>query len=348
MFHGKEGAQNLKIGYLMTVIDLKVGYSCNDACIHCVVDDFRDALKNKHMKQDKTFAEIAQEMRSARERGDTLVITGGEPTIRSDFWDIVQLAKELDYNIMLQSNGRAFSDWAFAQNLNNYRGIFNFCIALHGPTATVHDKITQRNGSFAETVQGLRNIHKLGFSFSGKIVISLQNFRLLPEIADKFAELQAESIDIAFPHAQGRASKMWELVVPRYKDVSPFVKEAARRLQQKHVNVRLETFPYCTVSGYEHLVGEIFQQTQAYSEINQYGSNFGASNWSELRPTIKEKFPPCLSCRFRLVCEGPWNEYAYRYGGEEFKPVYGERVSDVRSIGSQNFRHQFNDISSLI
>ncbi|MGM9991666.1 MAG: radical SAM protein [Candidatus Bruticola sp.] len=332
----------------MTVIDLKVGYSCNDACIHCVVDDFRDALKNKHMKQDKTFAEIAEEMRSARERGDTLVITGGEPTIRSDFWDIIELARSLNYKIMLQSNGRAFSNWEFAQNLNNYRDIFNFCIALHGPTAEIHDTITQRKGSFAETIQGLRNIHQLGFNFNGKIVISRQNFRVLPDIADRFAELQASSIDIAFPHAQGRASKMWDLVVPRYKEVIPFVKEAAKRLLQKHIDVRLETFPYCTVSGYEHLVSEIYQQTQAYAEINQYGSDSGASNWSQLRPTIKEKFLPCLSCRFRLVCEGPWNEYAYRYGGEEFKPVYGERIGDVRLIASQNFRKQFSDINSLI
>ncbi len=332
----------------MTVIDLKVGYSCNDACIHCVVDDFRDALRNKHMKQDKTFTEIAQEMREARERGDILVITGGEPTIRPDFWDIVKLAKQLGYKIMLQSNGRAFAKADFAQHLIDCRGIINFCIALHGPNAQIHDRITQRDGSYEETIQGLKNIHQLGFNFGGKIVISRQNFQVLPTIAERFAQLQASSVDIAFPHAQGRASKMWEQVVPRYKEISDYVKQAAQYLLNKKINVRLETFPFCTIPGYENLVSEIFQQTQAYAEINQYGSDYGASNWSELRPKIKEKFAPCLSCRFNLICEGPWNEYANRYGGGEFKPVYGERVNDVRQVANLNFRNQFVLAGKLI
>ena len=333
---------------IMTVIDLKVGYSCNDACIHCVVDDFRDALRNKHMKQDKTFTEIAQEMRSARTRGDLLVITGGEPTIRQDFWDIVKLAKQLKYNIMLQSNGRAFANWEFAKHLTEYSDIFNFCIALHGPNAQIHERITQRTGSYEETVQGLKNICKLGFSYSGKIVISRQNFQVLVEIAEKFVQLQAASVDIAFPHAQGRASKMWEQVVPRYKEVSKYVRQAAQYLLNQKTNVRLETFPFCTVPGYENLVSEVFQQTQAYAEINQYGSDYGASNWSELRPRIKEKFAPCLSCRFNLICEGPWNEYAYRYGGEEFKPIYGERIRDVRQVADLSFLRQFANSGKLI
>lgn len=325
----------------MTVIDLKVGYSCNDACIHCVVDDFRDALRNKHMKQDKTFTEIAQEMREARSRGDLLVITGGEPTIRADFWEIVELAKQLQYKIMLQSNGRAFAKESFTKHLDNYRGLINFCIALHGPNAEIHDRITQRPGSYVETIQGLQNIHKMNFNFGGKIVISRQNFQVLPSIAEKFASLHAFSVDIAFPHAQGRASKMWEQVVPRYKEISEQVRKSAQYLLDQNINVRLETFPFCTVPGYENLVSEIFQQTQAYAEINQYGSDYGASNWSELRPQIKEKFAPCLSCRFNLICEGPWNEYAQRYGGEEFRPIYGERINDVRQVADQSFRHQF-------
>ena len=332
----------------MTVIDLKVGYSCNDACIHCVVDDFRDALRNKHMKQDKTFTEIAQEMREARNRGDLLVITGGEPTIRTDFWDIVELAKQLQYKIMLQSNGRAFAKADFAEHLDAYRGLINFCIALHGPNAEIHDRITQRSGSYAETIQGLQNIHKMGFHFGGKIVISRQNFQVLLAIAEKFALLHAYSVDIAFPHAQGRASKMWEQVVPRYKEISSQVKQAAQYLLNKKIAVRLETFPFCTVPGCENLVSEIFQQTQAYAEINQYGSDSGASNWSELRPQIKEKFAPCLSCRFNLICEGPWNEYAQRYGGEEFRPIYGERINDVRQVADQSFRNQFALASRLV
>ena len=50
-----------------------------------VVDDFRDALQHSGRRQDKTFEEIQAELTDARTRGDQVVITGGEPTIRKDF-----------------------------------------------------------------------------------------------------------------------------------------------------------------------------------------------------------------------------------------------------------------------
>ncbi|MBQ7502056.1 radical SAM protein [bacterium] len=327
----------------MATIDLKVGYSCNDACIHCVVDDFRDSLKEKHLKQDKSLAEITEEMTAARCRGDLLVVTGGEPTIRPDFWEILTCAKELGYRIMLQSNGRAFSKYEFAEKLKDFRSIISFCIALHGHTAEIHDTVTQRPGSFAETVQGLKNIHSLGFVFGNKIVISKYNYAILPQLCEKLAELHSSRADIAYPHAVGRAGKFWEKVVPAYSDIAPFVARAVKVLENAGISIGLETFPFCMAEGGEQYIGELQQQMQTYAEINQYGSDAGIENWSKLRLSIKRKFPRCRGCRFNLLCEGPWSEYALKCGGEEFKPVYGERCGDVRHVMSGKHRIEFQE-----
>ena len=173
------------------------------------------------------------------------------------FTYIVELAKQLQYKIMLQSNGRAFAKADFAEHLDAYRGLINFCIALHGPNAEIHDRITQRSGSYAETIQGLQNIHKMGFHFGGKIVISRQNFQVLLAIAEKFALLHASSVDIAFPHAQGRASKMWEQVVPRYKEISSQVKQAAQYLLNKKIAALFETINDDRYAGFYDLPANI-------------------------------------------------------------------------------------------
>ncbi len=327
-------------------IDLKVGYSCNDACVHCVVDDFRDALQHSGRRQDKTFEEIQAELTDARTRGDQVVITGGEPTIRKDFKEILRFARQLGFEILIQSNGRGFSNPDLAEEAARLGGI-SYCIALHGPNAEVHDAVTTRPGSFAETVQGITNLVRLEQCVTSKVVLSRLNYEVLPQTVERLIELGSCHVSIAFPHAQGRARKLWDQVVPRYRDVVPFLHQALDRLRAAGRGADAETFLFCHMEGYEGHVTEIGQQLEDYVELNQYGSDRGVENWSNIRLQIKEKFPPCLSCRFYPVCEGPWNEYADAYGGEEFLPVAGQRVQHVREIVDGSFRREFPLLADL-
>ncbi len=327
-------------------IDLKVGYSCNDACIHCVVDDFRDILRDTGRPQDKTTQEILTELADARSRGNQVVVTGGEPTIRKDLREILRYARELGYEIMIQSNGRGFKDPDLVAECARLGGI-SYCIALHGPGPDIHDAVTTRPGSYAETVQGITNLVQSGQYVTSKIVLSRLNFAALPDTVSRLIELGVRHVSIAFPHAQGRAMKMWDSVVPRYRDVVPYLHQALDRLHAAGCTGDSESFLFCHMEGYEHTITEIGQQLEEYVEINQYGSDRGAENWSRVRLEIKEKFPQCPTCRFFRVCEGPWNEYSRFFGGEEFVPVLGQRVRHVREILDGSFRREFPLLTEL-
>ena len=324
----------------MTRVDIKLGYSCNDACVHCVVDDFRDALRSSGMRQDKTTEQYRRELSESRVRADQVVITGGEPTIRSDLVELLAYAHDLGYHIMIQSNGRRFSDAAFADLVTGTAPIA-YCIALHGPTPTIHDAITRRPGSFDETVAGFRNLIARRQKIMAKVVISQFNYRVLRDTIRFLLDLGVPNVSIAFPHAQGTARKMWEAVVPRYRDVVPFLHQALDEIVQARVDADAETFMYCHMEGYERFISENSQQLEEYAELRQYGGNVEIQDWSRVRLQIKEKFPQCGSCRFNPVCEGPWDEYAHRYGGEEFTPVPGRRVQHVREILDGSFRREF-------
>lgn len=330
----------------MPRIDLKVGYSCNDACIHCVVDDFRDKLRHTRRRQDKTTEDLKAELSDARTRGDELVVTGGEPTIRKDLLEILQHARGLGFKILIQTNGRGFADPELARQVAAL-GEVSYCIALHGPGPEIHDAVTMRPGSYAETVQGISNLVSLGEKVYSKVVLSQRNFALLPETCQRLVELGVSHVSIAFPHALGRARKLWDEVVPRYRDVLPFVHRALDLLRAAGRTADAETFVYCHMEGYESHVTEIMQQLEDYVELNQYGSDRGVENWSRVRWEIKTKFPQCRSCRFDPVCEGPWTEYAEAFGGEEFVPVAGRRVRHVREILDGSFRNEFPLLADL-
>lgn len=321
-------------------IDLKVGYSCNDACLHCVVDDFRDALRHKSQNQDKTLQEIKAEMENARSRGDRLVVTGGEPTIRPDFVEIIRYARELGYSVIVQTNGRRLSNPKLVDELAHFDKV-SYCIALHGPQAAIHDAITQRPGSFDETVQGFKNLYQRGLPYTNKIVLSRLNYQVLPELCQFIIDLPATAVNIAFPHAQGRARKLWDQVVPRYEDVAPYVHRALGILIRAGIGASTESMPFCLMEGYEPCVAEMYQQLSDYVEINQYGSDSGIQNWSVVRRQIKSKFRQCLYCRFNAVCEGPWNEYPQVQGVAEFRPLPGHPVTTPHQVLQQHSHYEF-------
>ena len=144
----------------MSRADIKLGYSCNNECVHCVISDFRDKILREGMPEDISAEDYRKELLDSRKRADRVVFTGGEPTVRKELLDLVAFARDIGFSITMQTNGRRLSDSRYASALCSIAPI-DFCIALHGHNAEIHDAITQREGSFYETVQGIRNIIEL-------------------------------------------------------------------------------------------------------------------------------------------------------------------------------------------
>ena len=71
------------------LVDLKVGFSCNNNCIHCVISD-------KISEKDLTLSEIKALIDNyISEYGVIqLTLTGGEITIRKDFSDIMDFVRQ--------------------------------------------------------------------------------------------------------------------------------------------------------------------------------------------------------------------------------------------------------------
>jgi len=93
----------------MNYLDLKLGYACNNNCIHCVIKDNYDSCVKKGININLSTLDCYELMKIARKEGAKyMTLTGGEPTLRKDIFDILHYAKSLNFRIFLQSNGRAF------------------------------------------------------------------------------------------------------------------------------------------------------------------------------------------------------------------------------------------------
>jgi MoaA/NifB/PqqE/SkfB family radical SAM enzyme len=292
--------------------DIKVGFSCNNNCLFCV-------QAHKKNYGDKTTREVDEDLKAARRRGcQTVVFTGGEPTVRRDFLKLVQHAKRLGFKtIQIQSNGRMFSYRDFcAEAIES--GANEFALALHGHISELHDFLTSAKGSFDQTCQGIKNLKNLKQRVITNTVIVKSNYRHLSEIADLLISLKVDQYQLAFVHAMGNAMKNFAAVVPRKTMVHPYVKEALRRGISAGVEVMVEAMPFCFLRGFERYVAEVVMPEMKIFDWNkQVLEDFEQSR----RQDSKIKGPLCHACRYFKKCEGPWKEYPEKFGWSEFKPI---------------------------
>jgi len=292
-------------------VDLKTGFICNNNCRFCVQAD------NK-CKGNRTFNELKKDLIESKKRCNGVVFTGGEVTIRKDFFKLVKLAKELGYEtIQIQTNGRMFASLDFCKKTIQ-AGATEFSPAIHGFCAAQHDFLTRAPGSFKETVKGIKNLKSLGAYVLTNTVIVKSNYRNCPEIAKLLVNLNVDQFQFAFVHGMGNAWKNFDEIVPSYKNAAHYICKGLQIGINANKKVMTEAIPYCFMKNYENYIAEqVIPETEIKGKKFQNTKNFT----KQRKQKGKIKFPQCKECKYNLVCEGVWNDYPKKKGGSEFIPV---------------------------
>jgi uncharacterized Fe-S cluster-containing radical SAM superfamily protein len=132
-----------------------VDFHCNSACTFCIV---QEGMNNYRGVPLERFVAITEEnLRS--QKYDRVIFTGGEVTLEKSLFQFVEHARASGayQHLRLQTNGRKLADPEFTRTLVD-AGIDEFFVSLHGDTPALHDRITQRPGSFDELIAGLANL----------------------------------------------------------------------------------------------------------------------------------------------------------------------------------------------
>lgn len=296
----------------MRRVDIKIGFGCNNHCQFCVQGDKRDFCFHKKKK------EVKDSLKQARQQGnDEAVFTGGEPTLHPDFLDLVKYARDLGFeNIQIQTNGRLFAYNDFCLKTIK-AGATQFSPALHGPNAKIHDFLTTAQGSFDQTVQGIKNLKKLNQYILTNTVITTTNAKYLPQIARFLVDLDVDQFQFAFIHISGTALKNKDWIVPKKREIVKYVKKGLDIGIKANKRVMTEAIPYCLMRSYEDYIAEkiippsiVYDAGFVIKDYHKYRRNEG-----------KSKGPNCPKCRYYRICEGPWKEYPEIFGWDEFKPI---------------------------
>lgn len=163
---------------------LDITWRCNEDCIHCYLD--HDGIG------EMNTAEMKSVIKQLAETGVFfLTISGGEPLMRKDCFELLEYARSLRFNVKLKTNAVLIGDEE-AERLKKL-GIEQIQISVYSARPEVHDAITKRPGSLERTLTAIQFLKAKGLK------VSISNVLMTPNATDGLAvQKMARDLGVEF------------------------------------------------------------------------------------------------------------------------------------------------------
>lgn len=135
---------------------LEITEKCNQTCKHCYNEP--DLKRNELSTQD-AFT-LLDELKSLGCL--ELTITGGDPFMRKDFWEIISYARKLKFAILLKSNGTLI-DEIIAKKLYDHC-VMEVHVSIYSMDEKKHDSMTGLKGSLKRTLHAIACLKENGIT----------------------------------------------------------------------------------------------------------------------------------------------------------------------------------------
>ena len=198
--------------------------ACPLACIHC-----RANAITRPLPGELSHAEALDLIRQVAEFGrpyPVLVLTGGDPLMRSDLWELVEEARSLGIPIaMAPSPSRQL-----LENIDNIvrEGVSAVSISIDHPDPVVHDTVRRYQGSWEAATTAVRELLRRGVSVQVNTAVMRSTVRGLPGMARLLRELGVRTWEVFYLVPVGRAGAEEDLSPADWEDVSAFLYEVSR------------------------------------------------------------------------------------------------------------------------
>jgi len=314
--------------YEIGKVEILLGWVCNNNCMFCSVGHKLPERTIKPWELVKKHIDYGKKVKS-----ETISFSGGEPTIMNYLEKAVKYSKKLSFEtIEIQSNGRMFSYTDFAEKMVK-SGANRFLISIHADNPELGDALNRVKGSFNQTVEGIKNLNKLGVeNLRFSVVMNKLNYKRLDNIMDFLLQFNPIGIHVNYTIIDGHAYTYRESIMPpKMSVVAPYIHEAIRVVKRAGKEIWVYSFPYCLMQGYEFTIAEM-----GTMDSRLIGPDFDIS-LQENRHKFRVKKESCKKCKYYKLCLGPWKRYVKMFGFKEFKPTPGKMIKDANELMSQDY-----------
>lgn len=164
------------------LVQFELTFLCNNDCSFCY------NCVEKSIDSSPRYDDVIYTLNELYELGVyNIVFTGGEPFLYPHFLNIVRIAKDLGFDVFINTNGRLI-DTDTASFLKEV-GINNVSVSLISSEPEQHDSLTNCTNSWSETIIGIKNLVQNGVNTNINVPLAKSNLKYLDAIAKMSKDL---------------------------------------------------------------------------------------------------------------------------------------------------------------
>ena len=173
---------------------------CNLTCKHCYASS-----ADKDFPGELNTEQVYGVLNNLKDFGvPVLILSGGEPLMRPDIFEISHRAKDMGFYVGLSSNGTLITE----DNIQNIVDVgYNYVgVSIDGSRET-HDKFRRKQGSFDEALNGIRLCHDAGIKVGLRFTLTQDNKQDLPELLQLMDDEGVDKFYLSHLNYAGRGNK---------------------------------------------------------------------------------------------------------------------------------------------
>lgn len=271
---------------------LDVGTFCNYNCAFCY---YKNDLHNKTQ-----YEIILERIAKLEALGcKDFDLSGGEPTIYPQFFDIIKYLSAKGHKVSCVTNGFGFAKYEFTQRARDC-GLSEILFSLHSGDENTHDFIVGKSGAHKRIIAGIQNANALGICVRLNSTIIGQNADLVgfEDTIKNFDVTQINFLPVNnFAQTQNHKT--------------PDLTHIARFLSNTKIETNIRYIPFCALPEHSDKIKNYYQHIFDLRDWNIAWYEYLPDTYENLNTIIRQnrktyyyKESKCLSCPFNLFCDG--------------------------------------------
>jgi AdoMet-dependent heme synthase len=182
--------------------------ACDLACRHCRAE----AIPRRDPGELDTAEgrRLLEELGEFGDRPPSVVLTGGDPLRRPDFWELLEHGGRLGLDMAVSPSGTPLLTPDVVRRLQQ-AGARAMSLSLDGSDAVRHDRFRGVPGCFARTVDAARAAAAAGLALQINSLVTQDTLGDLPRIGDLVGRIGATRWSLFFLIQVGRGEKLRQL-----------------------------------------------------------------------------------------------------------------------------------------
>lgn len=231
--NSKEKATNEK--YIPLVISWNMTLRCNLKCAHCYINAEGTKTTTDELSTEAAKMLIHQILEVSK---PLLILSGGEPLLREDIYEIIKYGADRGLRMGMGSNGMLI-DEEVARKLKE-AGMWTVAISLDSSIPERHDEFRGVKGCWQHAVDAIKALKKVGIQVQVNCTVTQQNYDEVDDIMALAEKLGVENFHLFFLVPTGRGTNIEDISPQMYEDM---IKNTLAKTRKYKLNVKPSCAP---------------------------------------------------------------------------------------------------------